>query len=99
MTENTQNYCSMPIDPTLVQKICRRLFPRQHCDFPYLKVVQHGSMVTIVDAYISWNDRIRILISGKAMIEIKTSCQNDPGIIDSSSSFSVRPPKWIEIRS
>lgn len=72
-----------------------RLFPNAHCFSPDLEGGRDG-IVSRVRCELSFMDRLRLLISGRIEVWVKTTTENEVGRHATNSSISVRPPDWLD---
>jgi len=94
MTPQTKNHCSQYI-PQWQEKLGWKLFPSAHCDYPEA----HGMkdcLVIRITIHVSWPDRIRLLFTGRAVVESKTVTENRIGLNATQSCAYVLPPRYLE---
>lgn len=79
-------------------KIARRLFPQRHCEMPkwFGKTYPADGLHVGITIEISFVDRVRILLTGRAIISSKTLTENLIGNHVTNSSVSVLPWKFLE---
>lgn len=53
-----------------------------------------GCSVQDVAVYVDWLDRLRVLVSGKVMVQVSTQMDVMPGRMRSWSDFRVLPPSY-----
>jgi hypothetical protein len=80
-------------DRTLLERFVDRLFPARHLDIPEdLEGFAPSYMVTGVFARLDWQDRLRLLVSGKLHVEIRTKTDVIVSKMVSQSVVYVLPP-------
>lgn len=89
--------CAMCYQPQRREQLGWKLFPQRHLDLPEMKGAK-DVLVCYVDAELSFLDRIRILISGRARVSVKAATENVIGNCTSASMFCVKPPTWLDRR-
>jgi hypothetical protein len=62
-----------------------KLFPSRHCSLPEAPVTYLDCVVSTTRAEFSFLDRLRILLTGKCVVQTKTVCQNVVGETRTSS--------------
>lgn len=72
-----------------------RLFPAAHADIPDLPGSKDG-IICHVKCELSFWDRLRVLISGRIEVGVKTATEFPVGKTATNSSISVRPPDWLD---
>ena len=93
-TQDTVNSCQ-PFALPFWRRLTLKLFPKTQCprpespDFASVGMLIQRSQVTV-----TWDDRIRILLSGKILLETMTSTEFDVGRTTSVGVMSVPPPRW-----
>lgn len=92
------NGCMVPDPLTLTQRIVRRLFPRNWCETPELakEIAQRECINTRIFAELSVLDRIRILLTGRCLVDVRIAGEQPIGANATNSTFSVMPPRWME---
>lgn len=85
--------------PGLVRRALRALFPPQHlepCDWDKPEPgFAPGEFCTDVDVFIGWPDRLRILVSGRAHVRVRTATDVTVGLAKSRSVFYVGEPRFF----
>jgi hypothetical protein len=85
------------IEPSTWRDRLRRwLFPRELCDAPEAPWACQGYLSTVVDVRLSWADRIKVLISGRLEVVVKTVTDNEISKAISGSVANVKAPGWLE---
>lgn len=94
MIDQTNGYYVVP-KRTLLQRMLRRLFPAR----PLMPVDESTTtdwaideMLTTVDIRLDWVDRLRVLVSGRVAVDVRTQTERTPGRVWSRSSMWVRAP-------
>lgn len=84
--------------PQWQERLGWKLYPQKHIDAPELpKGMTKGDVVFCnVNTELSFLDRIRLLISGRCSVSVKTSTENCAGKVVSAAAFNVCPPKWLD---
>ena len=80
--------------PTLLERMWRRLgYVGSYPDMPeeMAEGLPHW-MMTQVKLRISLADRLRLLVSGRAILRVESRAEHDPGQVASASAFQVLPP-------
>ena len=78
--------------PTILEKIGWRLFPSRLPDDPDPENKAKDMVITRTTVDLSFADRIRILISGRIVVEARTATENVVGGTRSVSCANVKPP-------
>src|SRR5882762_7071411 len=91
------NEREMTYNADWAERIRWRLFPNAMVDNPEMHG-GHDCIVSRVRVELSFLDRLRVLISGRAEIVVKTTTENVVGWAETNSSFSARPPRWLSRR-
>jgi hypothetical protein len=89
---NTTGYFQIP-KRTLMQRLLRRLFPSQH--LPPIDPIPEwarGESLTQVRVRVDWRDRLRLLVSGRACIDVRLMSSADHRRAESRAAFYVAPP-------
>ena len=73
----------------------RRLFPFRWCETPYAPPHFEDVIVTQVKIDFGWADRLRLLFSGRALVNTKTATEKRPGEMRSMTVVNVAAPKWL----
>lgn len=85
---------------TWKDKLRTRLFPSKYCEAP--DSIRSGEYMDVlvckVTARLSMIDRLRVLISGRFVVESKTITQNIIGATLSHSEFYALPPLWWDTK-
>lgn len=86
---------AMAYCPTRKMRLRAKLFPRRYCDHPHIegKLIKDG-IHTCTAVRLSWLDRFRILLTGRASITTKTTLF-DGGAAATNSAFQVEPWLWL----
>jgi hypothetical protein len=95
MNPQPEDYCAQYL-PQWQEKIGHRLFPATNCDLPETPFVARDCLVVRVKVHVSWPDRIRLLLTGRAIVESKTVTENHIGHNATSSCAYVLPPRCLE---
>lgn len=89
-------YRNTPEPLPLRAKIGHKLFPQKYVDLPKAPAtwpdVLHSDTTIVID----WKDRIRILLTGRAVLRSKTITQNIIGDHIQGSEFSVLPWSFLQ---
>lgn len=90
-----ENCHAMVYVPTLRERIANALFPPSHIDAPEI-ANQHDVIHTHTEARLSWDDRLRILISGRCRVTTKTATEHQIGNHATAGHFVVLPPLFLD---
>lgn len=71
-----------------------RFFPQRRAPIPAARPGVFW-LRTDVRSRLSWQDRLRLLISGECIVRIFTETDTQVETAQSESSFSVLPPRWL----
>lgn len=66
-----------PPPPTLAERFRTRLFPERHISNPEME--HRDIFVCRTSVRLSFTDRLRVLITGKVMVETRTATENEIG--------------------
>lgn len=75
------------------QRLIRKLFPVQYLmplDEPPPDMM--GETQTFFVMFVDWRDRLRLLVSGRIWVEVRSATERDPGQVTSRSVFYVMAP-------
>lgn len=86
---------AMEYIPTRRERLGWHLFPR--VDQPEKPCPFNGRDMAITDvtAELSFGDRIRLLVSGRLSVRVRTETENVLGKVHSNSEIHVQPPRWL----
>lgn len=90
-----QNY-GMRYVPRRLEKLGWRLFPHRHCEAPELPGPCRDCSITRVTVCLSFIDRIRLLLTGRLLVEVKTSTEHEIGESATTSAAYVDAPKFLQ---
>lgn len=79
-------------------KLRHKLFPADHLEVPVAPITHKDVLVVRVTCELSMLDRIRLLFSGKLMVETKTVTENIIGHHVTSSLAYPLPIKALEVK-
>ncbi len=85
--------------PTLRDRISWRLFPPNYRKWPDnipQAATLKGHMFSNTVIYLGWQDRLRVLISGRIRCEVMTLMDMQPTKYHSVSAIETLPPKCLE---
>ncbi len=91
---SVNGYASRPV--TLKDRIRWRLYPANHCDLPEAPPKYKDVLVCRTGVQLSMLDRLRILVSGKLMVETRTVTENEIGAHITGSVAYPLPPKALD---
>lgn len=77
-------------------KLRWRLFPAQHCDVPVAPPSYKDCLSCRITVTLSFSARIRLLFSGRLMVDSKTVTENTIGASVTSSVAYPMPIKLLE---
>lgn len=74
------------------------LFPVPYCELPEMPPDVEGrdNVVTSVDVYLDWKDRLRVFLTGRFAVTTKAVTQFPPGLVVSRSVAHVPAPEWLK---
>lgn len=87
----------LAFSPTARQKLGRRLFPAAYSEplEPSSGFEPSDQIFLRVDTYLSWPDRLRLLVSGKVRVDARVVTQQAVGQHAAVSSFNILPPNCL----
>lgn len=89
MNEENQ---AMRFKPTLWQRLMIWFFPYNHEELPdEQEGMSYGVNITTL-VNLDWKDRIRVLISGAVLVEIRKFTENNPGMQADYAKVSILQP-------
>lgn len=91
---NTQNSMAA-YRPSQLELLGWKLFPFRSAAHPKREWKSGDTLVCHIDCYLSFADRVRILISGQAQVQTRTTTENVIGEHQTESSISVMPPRFL----
>lgn len=95
--DNENNCGGMAYRSELLERLGWRLFPNAMPANPELIGARDG-VRTRMRVTLSFLDRVRVLISGRCEILVRTETENVVGATATASAFSVRPPGILSRR-
>lgn len=75
-----------------------KLFPYTYCPQPEAPVYFKNVIVHNVRVDVSFTDRLRVLFSGRLIVESRIATQEHSGSMISASQFSALPPRWMQVK-
>lgn len=96
-----ENSCAQYV-PQWQEKLGWKLFPPTHAEMPEAPIGGEGwpeardCLVVRVTINVSWPDRIRLLISGRAIVESKSITEGIIGCNKTNSAAYVLPPQFLD---
>jgi hypothetical protein len=75
--------------PSRLDRLRRWLFPRQ--PWPFIENDQRTYLTTNVRLSVGWVDRVRLLATGRALVQVITYTDVEVKEAESRSAFSVEP--------
>lgn len=91
---SVNGYASRPV--TLKDRVRWRLYPANHCDLPEAPPKWKDVLVCRTVVNLSMLDRLRILVSGRLMVETRTVTENEIGAHVTGSVAYPLPPKALD---
>lgn len=97
-----ENGCTS-FQPTLLQRIGRRLFPAKHLDTPEIIMggvnIAHDAIHTTVRIRVSWLDLLRLICSRRAKLTVKIATAHQIGMTKTAVLFGVEPPAPLALET
>ena len=90
--------CAIGYPITWKDRLRWKLFPANHVDLPIAPVKYKDCFNCRVTAELSFLDRVRILFSGRLVVETKTVTENEIGGHLTSSTIFPLAPKFLEVK-
>lgn len=85
-------YEAMP-ERSLRQRVMRGLFPQTHLEpLPEAEGYAPGDYMTVTRVEVSWGDRLRLLVSGRAEVVVRSKTDVSISRDHAASVFNVLPP-------
>lgn len=81
---------------TWKDKLRSKLFPRQHCDLPDAPPTYKDVLVCKVVCQLPILERLKLLLSGRFFVEIRTVTENELGRHVTATVGYVLPPEFID---
>ena len=94
---DAMNDCTLeaPEKPPLRRRIGCSLFPARWPETPSLCVPKADMIMTRTYWEPSIVDRLRLLVSGRLVVETRTATEHEPGQTASAAEVNVQPPLFL----
>jgi hypothetical protein len=96
MNTSNQDTCRSYSPISFMDRLRWKLYPAAPCRLPEAPATYKDVLVCRVYIGLSLVDRLRVLLSGRLVVESKTVTENEIGGLITGSSVYVRPPSFLE---
>ncbi len=100
MNENQDQAFVSTHEFTALERLCQKMFPAIHLDAP-LPPEGHTArdcIVIRIEIRFSFMHRLKLLLTGRFMVETKTATENIIGGHVTASTGYPMPPKFMEVK-